>query len=517
MGGSLRMLAVAVCAGAVACARGGDPVTPSQVTDGGGSVGGPDGGTPDGGPPDAGPPDGGPPDGGPPDGGPPTFGGPGPWPLQNITSGQADGLLAGDLGGEGVIGFSTDETQNQWVATRGALYLMRPGDKTFRRYEAKDGLHLQSNPQAYCDSWAPDKACPLQGAAANPGISEIVGGGPNEVFVGYFGIDDTPGHEPNYTDPNRHSGKLDRVRLKADGSLEVNRFDMVSGVTTEFWHNRTVQRLVYDHFFHPHTLYVGTNHGVDMMLPDKFRLPKPGEWFNDVNKEWMSDHVHPQVCFHASCGAGETGLRLGDWRGLAPSPDGHLWVAGRWAAGKVQYTPDLSVWFENPRVRGSKKPEDQQFVLAFGGDYLGNCSGNRPVFCPPLEGDPVAMSAVSVGPTGLVWFASGPYYYTADDRNYGVASYDGRTFTYYDPVRDLGMVEANVRDLIALPDGRVVAAGPDSGIVIWDPIKKTSKSIRGGSGLPDDHVNRLELDAMVSPPILHVSTRNGATSIRIVP
>src|SRR6266851_4927748 len=142
MGGSLRILAVAVCAAAVACARGSDHPTPPPVTDGGradaGNDGGNDGGTTDGGT-----------DGGAVDGGP-TFGGPGPWPLQNVTYGQADGLLAGDLG-DGVIGFSTDETQNQWVATRGALYLMRPGEKTFRRYDAKDGLHLQSNPVRYCD------------------------------------------------------------------------------------------------------------------------------------------------------------------------------------------------------------------------------------------------------------------------------------------------------------------------------------------------------------------------------
>jgi hypothetical protein len=41
--------------------------------------------------------------------------------------------------------------------------------------------------------------------------------------------------------------------------------------------------------------------------------------------------------------------------------------------------------------------------------------------------------------------------------------------------------------------------------------------MRGGSGLPDDAVQRLELDTMVSPPTLHVSTNSGATSIRITP
>jgi hypothetical protein len=82
---------------------------------------------------------------------------------------------------------------------------------------------------------------------------------------------------------------------------------------------------------------------------------------------------------------------------------------------------------------------------------------------------------------------------------------------------DIGMAETNVRDMVALPDGRIVFAGPSSGLVFWNPKTKTRKVVRGGSGLPDDAVQRLELDTMVSPPTLHVSTNSGATSIRIVP
>jgi hypothetical protein len=96
----------------------------------------------------------------------------------------------------------TGETQNRWAATHEALYLMRPGEKRFRRYDAHDGLHLQGNPVRYCDSWAPDRACPIYGGAADPGITD--------------------------------------------------RFDLVAGVSAQFWHDRTVQRLLYDHVQHPH-------------------------------------------------------------------------------------------------------------------------------------------------------------------------------------------------------------------------------------------------------------------------
>ena len=30
---------------------------------------------------------------------------------------------------------------------------------------------------------------------------------------------------------------------------------------------------------------------------------------------------------------------MGDWRGLALTPEGDLWVGGKWAAGKIFYIP----------------------------------------------------------------------------------------------------------------------------------------------------------------------------------
>jgi hypothetical protein len=164
--------------------------------------------------------------------------------------------------------------------------------------------------------------------------------------------------------------------------------------------------------------------------------------------------------------------------------------------------------------------------------YYGGCSSGRPVFCVGLEGDTVAISAVTETPDGLQWFASGPYGYQPDtacpdqkanpgqkntgDRDLGVASFDPKTgkFTYYSPAQ-LGLPETNVRDMVALPDGRIVFASPTSGLTIWDPATKKSTPIRASQGtIPSDQVMRLELDLMVNPPALHVSTGGGAAVLR---
>ena len=533
MGGSLRILAVGLCAAAVACARGNE-VVPPPVTDAGGFIGAPDGGG-DAGPADAG--DGGIPDAGPDAG--PTFGGPGPWPMHDVTYGLNDGILETPI-----VGMSTDESQNLWVATRQAVYLLKPGQTKFTRFDSKAGLHLADNPITYCDrDYAkekptdpvpePDRACPISGAADPGGISEIVGGGPDEVFVGYNGTHDwSDPNDGSWADKYRHTGMLDRVRVKPDGkTVQVDMLQMLSGDSAAFWHNRDVMRLVYDHFKHPHELFVGTNHGITRFTPDKFKPieVRPGypgvEIFPSMTYDWMSDHLHPQAC---SCGPcqGESGLLLGDWRGLAIDSNGDLVVGGRWAAGKIlwakeNWTADGKGWFQ--RGGGSYEPKLGGFSM--GDPYFGGCSGSRPVWCVAKEGDVIAVSAATQTADGVYWFASGPYGYqgangcNAGDRDLGVASYDRKTFqfTYYSPMADLGMAETNVRDMVALPDGRIVFAGPRSGLVFWDPNTKARKVLRGGSALPDDAVQRLELDTMVNPPTLHVSTNSGATSIRIVP
>ncbi len=433
------------------------------------------------------------------------FGSPGPWPIANVTYGRAHGILEAP-----VVGVTTDEAQNVWIATHTALYVLRPGQTQLRRYTSADGLHLMDNPVAYCDSSFGDRACPIYGGAAEPGISEIVGGGPDEVFVGYYGHDEGTG---DWHDPNRHSGKVDRVRLKADGTLEVDRFDFVANAHgAQYWHNRTVHRMVYDHFVHQRELYVGMNHGVTRVRPDQYRKPEPGEWFDKVNMEYMADHLHPRVCFHAPCDPNsEANQRMGGWRGLAIALDGDLWVAGKWTAGKIRYDPSLVTWFSRPGAKA--------FAVAFGDPYPvpANAEGfvNEPVFKVLLEGDPVNLVAVAVAPDGRVWFATSGYD-VGPQKMYGLAVWDGRKFVVYEP-KATGLPEAEIRDLVALPDGRLVIAGPRSGLVVWDPRTNASTPMRTPAYLADDRVKRVQLDTMVNPPALQVATELGASFIRVLP
>jgi hypothetical protein len=79
------------------------------------------------------------------------------------------------------------------------------------------------------------------------------------------------------------------------------------------------------------------------------------------------------------------------------------------------------------------------------------------------------------------------------------------------------MAEDDVRDMVALPDGRLVLAGTRTGLVFWNPQTGARTSLRAGSSLPDDHVFRLELDRMVDPPTLYVATYGGVAAFRRLP
>jgi hypothetical protein len=485
----------------------------------------------------------------------------GPWPTNNVTYGAADGIQETPI-----VGITTDESQNLWVATNSALYLRTPAATRFIRFDASAGLHLQSNSTLYCAdqffAGGTDKTC-RAGAASDPGIAEIVGGGPNEVFVGYWGfhnwadLSSQPDGVPtdgSWGDIYRHTGKIDRVRLtivdpkQVDASsdkLDVVRFDVVSGNTPEFWHNRDSYRMVYDHFIHKHELYVGFEHGIDKFSPDLWFEPNKQWPFND-ELAWMSDHLHPMTCMHQLCIDDESRMTemMGDWRGLALDAKGDLWVGGKWSAGKIFYTPlnaqvnadgtrnggGTTGWFQ----RAGKSYEDpvthQSFTFGFqfcgtaghelqwnGSAWVdGPCpaqSGTPPVFWPPQPGDPVSITAVAVTTDGKSWWSSGP---VGGNIAYGLASYDGKHFAYFNPA-DVGMSENNITDMIGLPDGRLVIAGGRSGLTFWNPATGAHTSMHAGQGLPSDQVIRMELDMMVSPPALHVSTANGAATIRVFP
>ncbi len=439
------------------------------------------------------------------------FGTQGPWAVENVTYGTSAGVQETP-----VVGLTTDESQNRWLATPRALYLLRPGETTFRRLDERDGLHMGQNRAHYCnDRPIPvDQRCTSEeswGVAAPEGISVIVGGGPDEVFVGYHAIHASGfdcganGNGEDWCDPDRHSGKIDRVRLQADGTLLVDRFDLVANAHGgKYWHDREIMRLAFDHFARPHTLYSGTEHGVTLLFPDKYRLPNPGEWYDLAYQEWMGDHLHARVCLDAPCDATGGNQKMGDWRGLAVDADGGLWHAGKWAAGLISWDPSPLHWWQR---------QGAAFEHAFGDPYYPDGSGIPPVFRVANEGHVVALTAVAVCPDGKVWFGSSG---VADGVGETVASFDGAGFAYFS-AQAMGLGEAAVRDLACLPDGRLVLAGFSTGLALYDPATGTSKQLRAGGGLPSDRITALEVDRMASPPTLHVSTAAGAAALRVLP
>ncbi|ABS26600.1 hypothetical protein [Anaeromyxobacter sp. Fw109-5] len=468
------------------------------------------------------------------------FGTQGPWPVANVIYGPADGIQESP-----VVAMTTDEAQNRWIATPRALYLLRPGETAPKRFDETDGLHLgaatgRSPPgpvgwAKYCDM-APipdDRPCNgevVWGGAASGGILAIVGGGPNEVFIGYDGdrtvgadgepipcidADDPVGWKGfDYCDPLRHSGKVDWVRLEADGTLTVVRFDLLSNqYGGKYWHDRTIHRLAYDHFVHPGTLYTGANHGVSVLFPGKYREPRPGEWFDLAYSEYMGDHHHARVCYHEVCGPdGESAsMRVGDWLGLTVDDEGRLWHAGKWTAGRITWVDDALQWH---------KRYGAAFDASFGDPWMDGARTSPPVFDVTESGDPVYLTAVTVCPDGRVWFGSrGPTSGDAAARRDAVAVWDEATerFTYFTAAQ-VGLSGAGVGGLACLPDGRLAVAGYTTGLTLFDPATGTSTPIRAASGLiPSDRVSRLEVDRMVVPPALHVATPAGAAVLRDLP
>lgn len=462
-----------------------------------------------------------------------TFGTPGPWPVQNAIYGASDGIQESP-----VVAVTTDEAENRWVATPRALYVLRPGDKAFKRYDELDGLHLGEitgrtpGPigwAKYCDMKPVDGGAPCSGevvwgGANAAGILSLVGGAPGEVFVGYSGthagydssepapicFDDKNGEGGfDWCDPQRHSGKVDWVKLNADGTLSVVRFDFLSNNHgRKYWHDRIVNRLAYDHFAHPGTLYAGTEHGVTHISPARW-TPFTGVDFDGWINTWFGDHLHALVCFHAPCNpAVSTGQRTGGWQGLAIDADGQLWHAGFFSAGRISWDPDPLKWME----RGGAA-----FTAGFGDPYptAPNSEGyeGEPVFKVAQEGDFVQLSGVAVCPDGKVWFSSlGPQ----NGTTHTVARWTGHHFDTWDAT-SLGLGDDAVQDIACLPDGRVVLAGATSGLVLYDPAANTSKAIRAGQGIPSNHVIRLEVDRMTDPPALHVATAGGAAILRVLP
>ena len=153
--------------------------------------------------------------------------GPGPFPTAPLTIyGSAQGLLAAPLSA------SVDESENLWVVTEKALYLLEPHASNFRRYTAQDGLHVGP------------------GYTEAPDFTMVVGGAKGECFVGYYFHDthDAPNTHPQVAhtsnDPTAHLGKMDQVLPRPDRTLEVRRYDFHNSNDGFYYETRTVMSVL---------------------------------------------------------------------------------------------------------------------------------------------------------------------------------------------------------------------------------------------------------------------------------
>jgi len=430
-------------------------------------------------------PDAGPPDAGPADAGPDAHRigglGPGPFPAGPLVIyGSAQGLL------EAPISASVDEGENLWVATGRALYLLQPGAKVFRRYTAQDGLH-----------YGP-------GYTEPPDITMVEGGSKGECFVGYSARDtneSTVKGAHMWTDPWAHKGKMDQVLLQRDGSLKVNRYDLRNSNDGHYYETRTVMSMVYDHFQQPGNLYVGSNHGITRIVPAKYYPPPhlDTDPFNTWDeRQWYADHVHPWVCIGELC-TPNSYVAFGDWFGLTLAADGRLWMGGLYSAGAIKFKEKLEDW-----------------VLSFAPfNPFSPAFEWPPVFVPPRMGDPINIRGVAVTPDGTVWFVSGGAE-SWRTPHYGIAAYDGKRFTYFDPFA-LGGIEDNILEVQALDDGRLVFGFASSGLMSWEPGEKKGRRITQRDGLPGERIGRISQDRMHDPPLLLVPTDGGLAIFRNLP
>jgi len=409
-----------------------------------------------------------------------------------VIYGSAQGLL------EAPASASVDESENLWVVTQRALYLLQPGAKTFRRYTARDGLHYGSG---YTDP---------------PDITWVEGGSAGECFVGYFARDTNSRMFPDahlWTDPYAHMGKMDQVLLQPNGSLKVNRYDLRNSNDGHFYETRSITSMVYDHFQHPGNLYVGSNHGVTRIIPARY-FPPPNLATDPFNthdeRQWYADHVHPVACIGGPCD-GKRIITFGDWYGLAIADDGRLWMGGLTSGGALNFKEKLEDWVQ------SWEPVNP-FAPAFEWP---------PVFQPPAMGDPVNIRGVAVTPDGVVWFVSGEVE-SWRGRTYGIAAYQETctgtganrncrsSLSYFDPTA-LGAAEYNILEVEALADGRLVFGFPNSGLLVWEPGEAKGRRITQSDGLPGERIGRMSQDRMHDPPLLLVPTDGGLAVFRNLP
>jgi hypothetical protein len=365
----------------------------------------------------------------------------GPWPTADVTTYSI---------GADIIDSTPDDGQNIWAASHDTLFVLKPGQTSFQPYTAADGLHIggfidpDNNPNT---TW----------------ITAIAAGHANEVFVGYYGYE-TEGNPYLDTDAQKQLGNADKVTLDASGKITTLRYlfrcnyDSGSGC----WENRSPRRMVYVHDgIAAGHLFIGFNHGV-----------------SHVENDQIGDHVHPEIIWHYPT---FSGMKLGEFYGIAPDAKGNLWMAGRYGVGLQPWNPIAPF-----------KWVDAKFLDAF--TIYGDGHG-----LDVPAGYVEENSGVAVMPNGVVYISS----FTK-----GLTRWDPATITYATMTQVSG-VPGQIRDIAADSDGTLWIVDVDGGLSRHTPSTGETQPWPGISG-----AHRVVVDTSVNPRAVYVSFNGGLCVIR---
>jgi hypothetical protein len=326
---------------------------------------------------------------------------------------------------------------------------LRPGEHQFHSFTAADGLHIQPFVDAY-------------GYSTETAMTAIAGGRAGEVYVGYQGYESLG--DP-FMDPleKKRLGNADRVVVGSDGKLTIVRYEFRCDYSagSGCWEDRSVRRMLYSHQgIATDHLFIGFNHGVTHVYQDVF-----------------GDHVHPEVVWHNADG---TSIQaLGEFFALALTPEGDLWMAGRYGVG-------LQTWNPQPHANGSGWV-DGTFKAAFT-TYTSDHS------LDVAWGYKEYNTGAGVTSDGTVWLASS---------SNGLTSWKAGRFQHW------GQVGSSLADLQADPDDTLWMVDGGGQLLRFNPKDGTVRVFAGVSG-----VRRLSIDTTVVPRALYATTANGLAVIR---
>jgi Divergent InlB B-repeat domain len=369
-----------------------------------------------------------------------------------------------------VIDAGPDDAQNIWAATPDALYVLQPGQTTFKRFTEADGLHLQS----FTDP---------NGQTTVSRITAMAGGHTNEVFVGYKGFEgEIPPPAPppccvphaDFSDPRWSLGQADKVTLNPDGTIRILRYLFRCDVSANCWEERSVRRMTFAHQgVAAGHLFIGFDHGVTHVFNDTF-----------------GDHIHVETIYHFLDNSPPV-QKQGEQYGLFVLPTGDLLTGGAYGVGLQKWNPDPRAWVNEPfrwtfTIYGPAEPYNQ------GPHSLDVPAGYRE------DQRGVAMTA-----DGTAWFAS---------LTQGLASYPGGNFDRIQTYTTVpGLPPSGLIDMAADPDGTLWIVDSNGRLLRFDPSTLAVQVWPGISG-----ARRVVMDTAVHPRAVYVAMgANGLAVIRV--